>query len=178
MLDVLVRAGEDGREGAAESLDGIAPGFASRCQSPLSDQDIAAADQSKREWLRARQREGKTVCSIITEAQLAARLGVASNDGFRSSVPFVATASASLVLAAAVKTHAFPKAPAPSMFQISSMFLGPDHSAPIERVGGSPEALHGAPAPLVALRPAVPAHPPPPRDTVPAYQSPCLAWER
>jgi hypothetical protein len=99
----------------------------------LSDQDIAAADESKREWLRERQREGKTVCSIITEAQLEARLGVAANDGFRPSVPFVASASASLVMAAAVKAFAFPQAPAPSMFQIGSLFLGPEHSAMAKR---------------------------------------------
>lgn len=100
----------------------------------LTDQDIEVAEASKREWLRERQREGKTVCSIITEAQLAARLGVGANDGFRPSVPFVATASASLVVAAAVKANAFPDARAPSMFQIGSLFLGPDHSASVERI--------------------------------------------
>jgi molybdopterin/thiamine biosynthesis adenylyltransferase len=101
---------------------------------PLSNQDIAGAEESKREWLRARQLEGKTVCSIITEAQLAARLGVAANDGFRPSVPFVASASASLVVAEAVKSLAFPNAPAPSMFQIASLFLGPEHSAAATRL--------------------------------------------
>ncbi|MEQ1801887.1 MAG: ThiF family adenylyltransferase [Gammaproteobacteria bacterium] len=100
----------------------------------LSDQDIAVADESKRQWLRERQREGKTVCSIITEAQLATRLGIAANKGFRPSVPFVASASAALVVAAAIKAQAFPEAPTPSMFQIGSLFLGPDHSASVERV--------------------------------------------
>jgi molybdopterin/thiamine biosynthesis adenylyltransferase len=99
----------------------------------LSDQDIAAADESRREWLRERQREGKTVCSIITEAQLAARLGVTASNGFRPSVPFVASASASLVVAAALKALAFPGAPAPSMFQIGSLFLGPQNSQSVKR---------------------------------------------
>lgn len=100
---------------------------------PLSDQDIAAAEESKRDWLRDRQREGKTICSIITEAQLAARLGIAANEGFRPSVPFVASASASLVMAAAVKALVFPQATGPSMFQIGSLFLGPEHSAHARR---------------------------------------------
>lgn len=99
----------------------------------LSDQDIAIADESKREWLRDRQREGKPVCSVISEAQLAARLGIAANEGFRPSVPFVASASASLVIAAAVKALAFPHAPAPSMFQIGSIFLGPENSSSVAR---------------------------------------------
>jgi molybdopterin/thiamine biosynthesis adenylyltransferase len=100
----------------------------------LSDQDIATADESKRRWLRECQREGKTVCSIITEAQLASRLGVTANSGFRPSVPFVASASAALVVAAAVKAHAFPEAPTPSMFQIGNLFFGPNHNAAVERV--------------------------------------------
>lgn len=99
----------------------------------LTEQDISAAAESKREWLRERQREGKTVCSIMTEAQLAARLGVSANDGFRPSVPFVASASAALVVAAAVKANAFPQAFAPSMFQIGSLFLGPEQNAALER---------------------------------------------
>ncbi|MBS0418660.1 MAG: ThiF family adenylyltransferase [Proteobacteria bacterium] len=99
----------------------------------LSDRDIVTADESKREWLRARQREGKTVCSVVTEAQLAARLGVAANEGFRPSVPFVAAASASLVVGAAVRAFVFPQEPAPSMFQIGSLFLGPAHSATAKR---------------------------------------------
>jgi hypothetical protein len=38
-------------------------------------------------------RLGKTICSIINEARLAS-LGVMVEEGFRPSVPFVATASA------------------------------------------------------------------------------------
>jgi hypothetical protein len=100
----------------------------------LSDKDISAAAESKRDWLQKCRREGKTVCSIITEAQLAARLGIAANDGFRPSVPFVASASASLIVSAAVKGSTFPEYPMPSKFQIGSLFLGPAHSACVERL--------------------------------------------
>ena len=94
----------------------------------LTEDDIARAAESKREWLRAQARAGKTVCSVITEAALARSLGVDVEEGFRPSVPFVATASAAMVVAEAVKALAFPEEPVVSMFQMASVFLGPEES--------------------------------------------------
>ena len=95
----------------------------------LTDEDIAAAAPEKQSWLRERQREGKTICSIMTEAQLAQRLGVQADQGFRPSVPFVASAAAALVIAAALKALIFQEALSPSIFQFGNLFLGPEASA-------------------------------------------------
>lgn len=100
----------------------------------LSDCDIEAADRCRQPWLREQQRQGKTVCSIITEAQLASRLGVETESGFRPSVPFVAAAAAALVIAQAVKSVLLPALPTVPMFQMGSLFLGPERSAVARRV--------------------------------------------
>jgi hypothetical protein len=63
----------------------------------ISDADIASAAPEKRPWLRECQRQGKTVCSVITEAQLAQRLGIVVADGFRPSVPSAGAGMAALV---------------------------------------------------------------------------------
>jgi hypothetical protein len=96
---------------------------------PLKDEDIAAAAPEKQSWLRERQREGKTICSIMTEAQLAQRLGVQADGSFRPSAPFVASAAAALVIAASLKALIFQEAPSPSIFQFGNLFLGPEASA-------------------------------------------------
>jgi molybdopterin/thiamine biosynthesis adenylyltransferase len=95
----------------------------------LADDDIAHAAEDKRDWLIERKKEGKTLCSIISEAALLAKLGIAAEEGFRPSVPFVATAAASLVLAEAMKSIAFRDAPVTGMFQIASLFTGPEDSS-------------------------------------------------
>lgn len=95
----------------------------------LTEEDIAQAAEEKRDWLRKRKEGGKTLCSIISEAVLAARLGVEVQDGFRPSVPFVATAAAAMVAAEALKAVVFPGTPVVSMFQIASLFLSPEESA-------------------------------------------------
>lgn len=94
----------------------------------LTDEDIARASKEKRDWLRECQRREKRLCSIITEAQLESRLGVKVAAGFRPSVPFVASAAACLVMSEAVKALLFPSAAHHSLFQIGSLFLGPDAS--------------------------------------------------
>ena len=95
----------------------------------LTEDDIAIAAEDKRDWLRERAKEGKTVCSVISEAALAAKLGVEVEDGFRPSAPFVATAAAAMVVAEAVKALVFPETPVVPKFQIASLFLGPEESA-------------------------------------------------
>lgn len=94
----------------------------------LTEADIEQAVEDKRNWLRERAKEGKTVCSVISEAAIA-KLGVEVEDGFRPSAPFVATAAAAMVVAEAVKALAFPSTPVASLFQIASLFLGPGESA-------------------------------------------------
>jgi len=132
----------------------------------LTDDDIAHAAEDKRDWLLERKTEGKTLCSVISEAALSTKLGVEVEEGFRPSVPFVATAAASMVMAEAVKALAFPEVPVAGMFQIASLFLGPGetamkldrlpsvscpcvvHRATILRLHASRQRMHPQPSPL------------------------------
>ena len=98
----------------------------------LTDDDILRADAEKRAWLEDQKRLGKTICSIINEARLAA-LGVKVEDGFRPSVPFVATASAVLVTAELVKALMFPRRAYPQTFTVGNIFLGFDSAAALNR---------------------------------------------
>lgn len=96
---------------------------------PLNESDIEAAAEEKRDWLRKLSRDGKTVCSVISEATLSAQLGIEVDDGFKPSAPFVATAAAAMVVSEAVKALAFPTAPVIPKFQISNLFLGPEETS-------------------------------------------------
>lgn len=95
----------------------------------LTDEDIQTATEDKQAWLRERKQEGKTLCSIISEAALTSRLGVDVEDGFTPSVPFIATAAAAMVMAEAIKALEFPSAPIVANFQIASLFIGPEESS-------------------------------------------------
>lgn len=90
----------------------------------LTDKDIESASGDKKAWLMQQKKEGKTICSIISEAALASKLGVEVNDGFRPSVPFVATAASALVVSEAIKSIVFPEAHVVPKFQIANLFLG------------------------------------------------------
>jgi hypothetical protein len=92
----------------------------------LTEDDISNAAAEKQGWLRQCKSSGKKLCSIITEAQLQSRLGIEVEDGFRPSVPFVATAAAALVLSETIKACKFPDAPFGSLFQLANLFIGPD----------------------------------------------------
>lgn len=95
----------------------------------LTEEDIQQADSEKRDWLRRMMQEGKNICSIMSEAAMTEHLGVKLSQGFRPSVPFVASASAALIMAETVKALLFPESPAKPMFQIASLFLGPEETA-------------------------------------------------
>ncbi len=93
----------------------------------LTEEDILQADDSHRDWLREQKAEGKTICATITAAQ-SRTLGLATQEGFSPSVPFVATASAALVIAQALKALFFPGSEFAQRFQMESLFLGPEAS--------------------------------------------------
>ncbi len=94
---------------------------------PLTEQDVAEANESMREWLQGQVALGKTVCSTISEAQ-SRSLGIELDEGFNPSVPFVATASAALVVTQTLKTLFYPDAEYTQRFQMESIFLGPEAS--------------------------------------------------
>jgi len=63
--------------------------------------DVDAAAPELREWLRARQ--GKTICSVVSEGVIAELSGVRQKDGFEPSVPFVACLSSCMVVAETIR---------------------------------------------------------------------------
>ena len=89
----------------------------------LTEQDIIDADPDKQTWLREMLREKRTICSVVSEAGLH-RLGVIAEDGFKPSVPFVATAAAAMVVAEALKALLFPDRRYSQRFTIGNLFLG------------------------------------------------------
>ena len=93
----------------------------------MTEQDILQAQPSQHDWLRSQFAQGKTICATITEAQSRA-LGLATEEGFSPSVPFVATASAALVVAQALKALFLPGGEFTQRFQIESLFIGPEAS--------------------------------------------------
>lgn len=68
----------------------------------LTMDDVEKANPTKRDWLIEKVRDGKTICSVVSEATLE-NLGASVESGFRPSVPFVATAAAALMMAETVK---------------------------------------------------------------------------
>ena len=93
----------------------------------LNQLDVTQAEESHRPWLRDQIAQGKTVCATITDAK-SRLLGLNLENGFSPSVPFVATASAALVLAQALKALTYPNSKFIQRFQIESLFMGPDTS--------------------------------------------------
>ena len=98
----------------------------------LTAEDVSNADPDKRAWLEERRRLRKDVCSVINEARLAS-LGVGVEQGFRPSVPFVATAAASLVVAEMVKALMFPLKTYPQTYTLGNIFLGVESAAVLDR---------------------------------------------
>jgi molybdopterin/thiamine biosynthesis adenylyltransferase len=99
----------------------------------ITDEDIAKADEPAREWLREQQRAGQTICSTISTG-MADKLGLALAKGFRPSVPFVATASAALVIAQVLRNLLWPEQKFIHEFQFSSLFVGASTGARIGRL--------------------------------------------
>lgn len=113
-------------------LTGLKTSALSEQERLLTEDDIKDADPDKREWLSSMLKEKRTICSVVSEAGLL-RLGVNAEEGFRPSVPFVATAAAAMVVSEAFKALLFPAKPYTQRFAIGSLFLGPLSSAKSSR---------------------------------------------
>lgn len=88
----------------------------------ITEEDISMAPPEKKAWLRARL--GKTTCSVVSEATIAALAGNSGDKDFSPSVPFVACMSAALVMARAVRALMEPDRPISSRFTFD-MLQGP-----------------------------------------------------
>jgi len=114
------------------NLTGLDGKTLSEPDRPLSAEDLARAAPEKREWLRSKLAEGKTICSVVSEATMA-RFGVSLHAEFRPSVPFVATAAACLVMAEFIKYLLVPGATYHHTAVIGSLFLGTSSSSRFNR---------------------------------------------
>lgn len=92
----------------------------------VTDADIEAALPEYKDMLKQAQEAGKRLCSVIADANRV--LGTNLAEGFQPSAPFVAAASAALMLAEVIKALAFPDARAAQQFQFGNLFLGPESS--------------------------------------------------
>lgn len=122
----FVQPAKDGRA-LQQQATGLSAEVLNDLGQPLSDADIERAEESRQPWLREMQAQGKTRCATVGAA-VSERLGVNLANAFRPSVPFVATAAASLVMSEAIKAVAYPCAHYTHRFQIESLFLGPQSS--------------------------------------------------
>lgn len=102
----------------------------------ISEEDIASASEEARTWLREQQRLGRTICSTMQAVQ-AAGLGLKLKDNFRPSVPFVATASAALVVAQVLRNLLWPDEKFVHIFQLASLFVGPETQIRVKRLAST-----------------------------------------
>lgn len=88
-------------ETVASRATGLTVARVLRAEDAVTENDVAAAAHDKQAWLR--ERIGRKICSVVQEA-VARELSIKEQRaGFRPSVPFVATLSASMVVGEFVK---------------------------------------------------------------------------
>ena len=90
----------------------------------ISDADIEAAAPHVRDALRAGRRAGATICSMLPSLLAHQRMGVELDEGFRPSVPFVASAAAALVMTQVLRNLCWPETRFVHEFQIADLFKG------------------------------------------------------
>ncbi|MEH0166722.1 ThiF family adenylyltransferase [Roseateles microcysteis] len=110
----------------AASLDGDT-------NRPISEADIAAAAPEVQEELRAGRQASATLCSMLPRLLARQRLGVELEEGFRPSVPFVASAAAALTMAQVLRHLNWPDARRIHEFQIADLFRGFHTSLTLQR---------------------------------------------
>lgn len=100
---------------------------------PITDADIDAAEPEVRDRLREEMRRGSTLCAALPTLLAVQRLGVKLDEGFRPSVPFVATAAAALVMAQVYRSLCWPSDRFFHEYQIADLFRGFGTGHPVFR---------------------------------------------
>lgn len=103
-LMCLFRKPVDSAELIASRATGLDAARVRDALATISEADVANAPAEKREFLR--QRVGKQICSVVSEAVAQAISTADLPQGFRPSVPFVACFSACMAVAELVRTIA------------------------------------------------------------------------
>lgn len=88
-------------EEVQQRASGLRAGRLTDIQSVITEEDIELAPAEKRDWLR--ERKGKQICSVISEAVLSFLSAEAHKPGFEPSVPFVACLSSCMVVTEMVR---------------------------------------------------------------------------
>jgi len=83
-------------EVVASKATGLSEALCAQPDAVLTEYDVFAAPEGKRAWLA--ERVGKTICSVIAEADLQKLSTESQRVGFAPSVPFVACYSACMVV--------------------------------------------------------------------------------
>lgn len=97
----------------------------------ITQEDIDQAAPERRAWLEKMADSKKTICSVITEAFKS--LGIAAEEGFQPSAPFIASAAAALMGAEAVKALCCPDVLPSQRFILANLFLGPSASIALQQ---------------------------------------------
>lgn len=116
------RTGGTLAEIVASRATGLSPERARQMLDSVTGEDVAAAPEEKRAWLK--DRVGKQICSVIPEA-LAQNLSTEEQkDGFEPSVPFVACLSACMVVTELIRHIAGWDGPLAPRYQFDAL-MGP-----------------------------------------------------
>jgi molybdopterin/thiamine biosynthesis adenylyltransferase len=91
-----------------------------RCTFPEPPRKITEYSEAERQLYVQR----KAICAQLDDATTQKAFGLQLEDGFRPSVPFVASASAALVVAQALKATLWPDKEPGHQVQIESLFFG------------------------------------------------------
>jgi hypothetical protein len=95
-----VEVGSANAADAMTQLTGLAASVIADPDGIICEANIESAPQEKRAWLR--ERLGKKVCSVVSDAALEKLGAKPDQEDFSPSVPFVACMSAALVVSEAV----------------------------------------------------------------------------
>jgi molybdopterin/thiamine biosynthesis adenylyltransferase len=103
----------------------------------LTDADVENARPEAQAWLRQEVQRGATVCSVLPAPKAKSELGIELQGGFRPSVPFIATASAALVMAQVLRNKYWPESRFVHQFQFADLFAGPSTGRRFYKVADS-----------------------------------------
>lgn len=115
-------------EKVASRATGLTEARVQRAEDFLTEDDVKLASQDKQLWLS--ERIGRKICSVVQEA-VAQELSIKEQrEGFRPSVPFVATLSASMVVGELVKHQMGLNSPLEPRYQLD-ILRGPERGLEI-----------------------------------------------
>jgi molybdopterin/thiamine biosynthesis adenylyltransferase len=102
-------------EQVASRVTGLRPERAAQMLELVTEEDVVAAPEDKRDWLKAR--VGKQICSVVPEGLAQSISMERQREGFEPSVPFVACLSACMMVTELVREVAGWGSPLEPRFQ-------------------------------------------------------------